>query len=202
MQRTSGQRSSNSSDLSIDKDKWINKERLRWAKVFSVPMAEGSPPGFPQFTLTVMRAMCAITVLYPGVEGQKVLIKCLERLFRAAWVEHQKTQEKEVLEELLTSVLGPDETAKGSGPRSLKPVLILLFTNFKSVLKMVPEEGKETLTKNTDKAFEDGAFGLPWFVATNSKGEKDTFWGVDHLAQVTAHLGLETPRTGGWKALL
>jgi len=70
------------------------------------------------------------------------------------------------------------------------------------VLEMVPKEGKELLGKNTDKALEDGAFGLPWFVATNAKGEKETFWGVDHLAQVTEHLGLEKPKTGGWKSLL
>jgi 2-hydroxychromene-2-carboxylate isomerase len=54
---------------------------------------------------------------------------------------------------------------------------------------MAGKEGKELLAKNTDKALADGAFGLPWFVATNSKGE-------------TEHLGLEKPKTGGWKALL
>jgi len=67
---------------------------------------------------------------------------------------------------------------------------------------MVPKEGKELLGKNTDLALEDGAFGLPWFVVTNSKGERETFWGVDHLGQVTEHLGLEKPKSGGWKALL
>ena len=67
---------------------------------------------------------------------------------------------------------------------------------------MASKEGKETLNKNTDKAFQDGGFGLPYFVATNSKGETESFWGVDHLAQVTQHLGIEKPRTGGWKAVL
>jgi 2-hydroxychromene-2-carboxylate isomerase len=67
---------------------------------------------------------------------------------------------------------------------------------------MAGKEGKELLAKNTDKVLADGAFGLPWFVATNSKGETEAFWGVDHLAQVTEHLSLEKPKTGGWKALL
>lgn len=67
---------------------------------------------------------------------------------------------------------------------------------------MVPKEGKETLLKNTDMAFADGAFGLPWFVVENRVGEKDTFWGVDHLGLVLRHLGLENPKSGGWKALL
>jgi 2-hydroxychromene-2-carboxylate isomerase len=67
---------------------------------------------------------------------------------------------------------------------------------------MSKKEGKDLLLKNTDKAFEDGAFGLPWFKCTNSKGETEGFWGVDHLGQVTDFLGLERPKTGGWKAML
>ena len=67
---------------------------------------------------------------------------------------------------------------------------------------MAGKEGKELLLKNTNKAFEEGAFGLPWMVATNRKGKQEAFWGVDHLAQVTDHLGLENPKTGGWRALL
>jgi 2-hydroxychromene-2-carboxylate isomerase len=69
-------------------------------------------------------------------------------------------------------------------------------------MEMAGKEGKELLSKNTNRAFADGAFGLPWFVVTNSRGETQKFWGVDHLAQVTEHLGLEKPKAGGWKALL
>lgn len=71
-----------------------------------------------------------------------------------------------------------------------------------AVLSMAGKEGKEILAKNSDAALADGAFGLPWFVATNSKGERETFWGVDHLAQVLNHLGLEKPTAGGWKSVL
>lgn len=67
---------------------------------------------------------------------------------------------------------------------------------------MAGKEGKELLNKNTDQAFQAGAFGLPYFLATNEKSETEAFWGVDHLALVTEHLGLEKPKTGGWKALL
>ena len=70
------------------------------------------------------------------------------------------------------------------------------------VLEMAGKEGREVLGKNTDQALADGAFGLPWFVATNANEETEAFWGVDHLGQVTEHLGLEKPRAGGWKALL
>jgi 2-hydroxychromene-2-carboxylate isomerase len=46
---------------------------------------------------------------------------------------------------------------------------------------MAGKEGKELLGKNTDRALADGAFGLPWFVATDREGKTETFWGVDHL---------------------
>jgi len=71
-----------------------------------------------------------------------------------------------------------------------------------AAMEMAGKEGKEVLAKNTDQALADGAFGLPWFVATNAEGKKETFWGVDHFGQVTAHLELEKPKMGGWKAML
>lgn len=67
---------------------------------------------------------------------------------------------------------------------------------------MAPKEGKPILLKNTDKALADGAFGLPWYTCTNSKGETEGFWGVDHLGQVCEYLDLEKPKQGGWRALL
>ena len=36
-----------------DKGEWIGKERLRWAKLFNIPMAESIPPGFPANTIKV-----------------------------------------------------------------------------------------------------------------------------------------------------
>ena len=71
------------------------------------------PEGFPPLTLTIMRALCALTVLHPGPEGQKPLIACLDALYRAFWVEHKKTNEKEVLAQVLSDVLGEEETEKG-----------------------------------------------------------------------------------------
>ncbi|KUJ23111.1 2-hydroxychromene-2-carboxylate isomerase-like protein [Mollisia scopiformis] len=173
----------NPTPISIkNKGTWIGTERLRWAKAFNVPMKKDIPPNFPPMTLTIMRGMCALTLLHPGKEGQGMLIRCLDRLFEAYWVEHRRTFEKDVLAEVLTEVVGKEETEK--------------------ILAMVPKEGKELLAKNSDLAFKDGAFGLPWFMATNSNGETEAFWGVDHLGQVAQHLGIEKPQMGGWKALL
>lgn len=67
---------------------------------------------------------------------------------------------------------------------------------------MAKQEGKELLLKNTDKVLKDGAFGLPWFTCTNSKGETEGFWGVDHLGQVADFLNLKKPKIRGWSAML
>ncbi|PBP25752.1 2-hydroxychromene-2-carboxylate isomerase [Diplocarpon rosae] len=123
----------------LDKGTYIGLERQRWARLFSVPMAAEAPDGFPHLTLTIMRALCALTVLHPGREG---------------------------------------------------------------LMAMAGKEGKEVLMKNSDLAVERGAFGLPYFEATNREGETEMFWGVDHLGLVTSHLGLQKPAAGGWKALL
>ena len=53
----------------------------------------------------------------------------------------------------------------------------------------------------------EGAFGLPYYVAVDKAGEKETFWGFDHLGLVVDHLGLEKPAVGskdegGWKVLM
>ena len=96
-----------------DKDKWINVERARWAKAFNIPMNDKTPEGFPPLTLSIMRALCALTVLHPGEEGQKPLTKCLDALYHEFWVNHKKTNEKEVLAEIMNDVLGKEEAGKG-----------------------------------------------------------------------------------------
>lgn len=89
------------------------------------------------------------------------------------------------------------------------------------------DEAKKLLSANTNKALEEGAFGLPWFVgmhsssdrplpsrlslltvaATNADGKKECYWGFDHFGMVVEHLGLERPMSGtanepGWRAML
>ena len=72
----------------------------------------------------------------------------------------------------------------------------------RAVLAEAATTGKTLLKENTDRAFADGAFGLPWMVCTNSAGETQGFWGVDHFGQVLQHLGIEKPGQGGWKSVL
>lgn len=89
-----------------DKDKWINLERIRWAKYFSVPLADRVADGFPLRTLGVQRALCAI--------AQKVPAKMpfvLEALYRSLWVDrNSKIGEPEGFGHVLESVLGKETT--------------------------------------------------------------------------------------------
>jgi 2-hydroxychromene-2-carboxylate isomerase len=86
-------------------------ERLRWKRLFSIPMAETQPEGFPPLTLSIMRALCALTILD---SGQEKLCRALDALYKAFWVDQKPTQEPEVLAEGLTRALGEEETRKGT----------------------------------------------------------------------------------------
>lgn len=74
------------------------------------------PEGFPVNTLTVMRALSALSSYYDEQgkteEGQKKLLEVLDILLRKFWVEHEKVYEREVFAAVFESVLGKDESAK------------------------------------------------------------------------------------------
>jgi 2-hydroxychromene-2-carboxylate isomerase len=74
-------------------------------------MQEKPPDGFPSLTLLIMRALCALTLL--DNEGQGKLTKALDALYHEYWFEHKKTNEKEVLAEILGRVLGKEDSGKG-----------------------------------------------------------------------------------------
>ncbi|ROT34940.1 HCCA isomerase/glutathione S-transferase kappa [Sodiomyces alkalinus F11] len=156
------------------------KKRLRWAKFFNVPMHGSMPTPFPQPTLNIMRALCAIRQMD---KDDKRFLHVLDHLYTEFFVHRKETSKPDVLRESLETVLGTEETAK--------------------VLEVAATEGKKILAANTNEAFDSGAFGLPWMVCTNAAGEQEGFFGVDHLAQVANFLGLDIQRLqSGWKSVL
>lgn len=170
----------------VDKDKWINTERLRWAKRFSIPMQMDMPPGFPPSTVTTMRALAAVEGGQATVglfNPQDELVHALDSLYTAFWVHHTPVYMVDPLAKTLAKALGQDQATVIMNKTSLP-------------------ECKALLAANTKLAFEKGAFGLPWFSCTNSSGEEQGFWGVDHLGQVLEFLELEHPKSATWKALL
>lgn len=90
-----------------NKDKWIAAERLRWARAFDVPISGDLPPDFPAPTLPVGRVLCAIAASDDA--EQTKLVRALDRLFAAHWVEGLATHRPEVMREVLTGLFGEEE---------------------------------------------------------------------------------------------
>ncbi|KAK1142797.1 hypothetical protein N8T08_007231 [Aspergillus melleus] len=158
-----------------NKDIWINQQRLRWGRAFSVPMSERLPEGFPVFTLTTQRALCAISEKRPDQ-----LAPAIEALYRALWLDGvSKIGQPEGFGPVLEQVLGQADTQE-----ILQAVRVLAYSDM------------------TDEAFKSGAFGLPWFECTNAKGQTEGFWGIDHLGQVADFLGLSRQTDKGFRSLL
>lgn len=147
--------------------------------MFNVPMKEAMPPNFPILTLNLMRQLASLR----EIDGnQKRMAQALDVLFYEFWAKHTEIHKPEVFHPILAKILGEQDA--------------------KHVADFANDQGKAVLSENTNKAFQEKAFGLPWIVCTNSDGRREAFWGVDHLGFVLAFLGLEKPSTGPWKALL
>ncbi|THW92304.1 putative 2-hydroxychromene-2-carboxylate isomerase [Aureobasidium pullulans] len=150
-----------------DKSTYIETSRKRWAKRYSIPLSSTMPKNFPPFTLHVMRALAVVEDKHASM-----LENSIAALYKGMWVDNKSIHEPAVFGAILSEVLG-EEKARRVVEDSTKP------------------EAKAKLQKNTDMAFEEGAFGLPWFVATNAQGEVDRFWGFDHMGLMVEHLGLD-----------
>ncbi|KAJ5157119.1 2-hydroxychromene-2-carboxylate isomerase [Penicillium canariense] len=162
-----------------NKAQWINRERLYWARRFGVPMTEAVPKGFPASTIDAQTVLSLIAESSPeklvGVTGQ---------LFHTFWAKGD------------TSI---------STAANLFPLIEReLDQEVASRILQVAEnlESKELLTDNTQRAFDSGAFGLPWFECINADGEKEGFWGIDHLGRVADFLHLNTSLDQSFRVLL
>ena len=130
---------------------WIGLERLRWAKKFHIPISEAGPDPFPQPTLNPMRALWTLQ------DDQEKLDRCLDALWKAFWVEGKTIKDVGIWGKCLEDALGAAEGQK--------------------LVRLAGEKAaKDGLKRNTESAFENGAFGLPWFVCTNSEGKTEGFW--------------------------
>ncbi|KAF2657368.1 HCCA isomerase/glutathione S-transferase kappa [Lophiostoma macrostomum CBS 122681] len=162
-----------------NKDKWINVERKRWATLLRIPISKDAPPGFPLNTISIQRVLTSLSLSHPST-----LPSAIALFYHNFWVHYAEPSKPENLLAIVRTVVGSNEEAE------------------KVVQASKGDEVKKKLSENTQKSFDAGAFGLPWFVATNSKGETESYWGVDHMGQLCDHLGLERPGDKGWRALL
>ncbi|ETI26949.1 hypothetical protein G647_10048 [Cladophialophora carrionii CBS 160.54] len=158
-----------------NKDKWIERERLRWARQFHIPMSDTQPNGFPKPTIQVQRFLTSLWLdghQKPGT--QDVFLKAVDTLWETLWTKGDAgdISDPKVFATVLTPALG-EEVVK------------------RHVERLGSPEVKKQLVQNTDASFKDGAFGLPWFQCENAKGEVEGFWGFDHLGQVVRFMELD-----------
>jgi len=162
-----------------NKNKWIDQERLRWSEQLQIPMSKDSPPGFPVNTLPIQRALTSLSLSHP-----ELLERAVALFWEKTWAHWSEPTKPENVVAMIKTVVGSDGEAQ------------------KVMDATKRDEVKKRLVENTEKAFQSGAFGLPWFVATNAKGETEGFWGVDHMGRLCDHLALERAGGKGWRSLL
>lgn len=137
------------------------------------------PSPFPQLTVHAMRVVCAVQSLHPEKFDDYI-----HALFRAFWVDLKPISKPEVFGGVLAEVLGDKAEAERVMQHSTT-------ADVKAILK-----------KNSDAAFESGAFGLPWIIGENAKGEKRGFWGISHLGMLVEFLGLDQSLDSNFKSML
>ncbi|KAJ5247868.1 hypothetical protein N7468_002851 [Penicillium chermesinum] len=181
-----------------NKDKWIDVERLRWAKYFSVPMADRVPDGFPLRTLQVQRALCALSQISPAQ-----VAPAMEALFRSSWVDRNaKIVDPNTFGSIIGQVAGEEVAQQVVSLAECPEDPRNDISNYRDYDQVGQAHVKSLLTSNTERAFKDGAFGLPWFVCTNVNNKTEGFWGVDHIGQVADFLGLDRSHNAGFRASL
>lgn len=142
-------------------------------------MQAAAPSAMPHTTIHLSRILAALS----SSSSNESVGAALASLYDALWVQHLDVSQPDHYLPLLTRAVGADAAQEA--------------------VALAPTMGKELLLLNTEDAVADGAFGLPWMVCGNARGECEAFWGVDHLGLVVEFLGVERPRIQrGWKAVL
>jgi len=164
----------------------------------------------------------------PGAEHetpqqQATLTLALDALYKAYWVDRLPTFEPDTLGQVLQSLSsatdngggggggGGNSSGGGGGGGGNSGLTEATINHMLAGASTQP--AKQRLMHNTDRAFADGAFGLPWMTCTDAAGRTEGFFGVDHLGQVVRFLGLgdagdlaKTAGGGGgnngWKSVL
>ncbi|KAJ5403497.1 2-hydroxychromene-2-carboxylate isomerase [Penicillium cosmopolitanum] len=158
-----------------NKLQWINKERLYWSHRFGVPMSVPIPEGFPASTGNLQAALAGVAAHAP-----ENIVAITEKLFTIFW------------EEGKTKIIDQEEFQLVFQSEMEENRLSDVFN----------DQTKAILNRNTESAFNAGAFGLPWFECTNPEGEVEGFWGIDHLGRVADFLRLDKSLDNSFNVLL
>ena len=144
---------------------------MRWAEYFNIPISSTAPPGFPINTLPLQRTLAALSLSHPAT-----LEDAMTLFYEHTWVQWAEPLKAANLLALVARVVGTEEAA----------ARVLEATK--------SDEVKKVLAANTDAAFKDGAFGLPYFV-----GELTCLPGGDGRGGYNRWLGLMCVRSNELK---
>ncbi|KAF2718036.1 glutathione S-transferase kappa 1 [Polychaeton citri CBS 116435] len=116
------------------------------------------PKGFPLKTLMALRSMCYVKETYPKERYELAI----SELWTAIWEDGIDVGKPELLASVLRRHFAESDVAE--------------------ILQAAQEPRfKERLTSNTEEALKTGAFGAPWFMVKNFKGETEPFFGSDRF---------------------
>ena len=173
--------------------------------MFNIPIRKDPPPGFPVSTVNAMRTLTALqmnTSTSTSSEGNEKFAQALEVLWAALWCPNSDVLRNASRKDAIDKLRDANGDFDIKGPETLKGLLATVIGEdeaAKCVQSTAQKEVKDGLIANTNRAFEAGAFGIPWFECENENGEKEGFWGFDHLGQVVRFLKLDQAgeRKGG-----
>ncbi|KAJ5636703.1 uncharacterized protein N7484_010016 [Penicillium longicatenatum] len=162
-----------------NKLQWIQRERLYWGHRFGVPITAAVPEGFPASTIDIQTTLCAL-----AKEAPEKFVSIIEKFYYVFWAEADtKIASPERFFAVLENELGQELTKKIQDT-------------------LVTSDVKAALLENTQRAFDAGAFGLPWFECVNTEGIQEGFWGIDHLGRLADFLQLDTSLDQSFRVLL
>jgi glutathione S-transferase kappa 1 len=129
-------------------------DSARAKRYFGVPDIQ-TPSFFPILSLLPQRALC-----YAKEQHQELFISIFLDIYRAMWDKGNDVSKLEVLILVLQRRLKKDEAREVIKNANSAPY-------------------KQRLNDNTKEALDHGAFGCPWFIVRNSKGDQEPFFGSD-----------------------
>lgn len=87
--------------IQSDKGEYVDKQRLRWAQMFNIPMSRKMPSGFPANTLHAQRVLTALSLLAP-----EKLADVIAALWHMSFVEGKQIHKVEHMEPVIASLVG------------------------------------------------------------------------------------------------
>jgi hypothetical protein len=136
-------------------------DSARAKRYFGVPNIK-TPDFFPILSLLPQRAL-----VYVKEAQSESFTQVFLDIFHAMWENGLDVSKPEVLGQVLSKRFKESEV--------------------KSILEKANSAPyKQCLNDNTKEALDRGAFGCPWYLVRNSKGEEEPFFGSDRYASLTS----------------